>query len=29
MVDYEFPAWGNKEVLKGFSYFLIKYLYLS
>ena len=25
-MDYEFPACGNKEVLKGFSYFLIKYL---
>ena len=25
IVDYEFPAWGNKEVIKGFSYVLIKY----
>ena len=27
MVDYNFPAWGNKEVLTGLGYFLIKYLY--
>ena len=29
MVDYKFLACGNKEVLKGFSYCLIKFLYLS
>ena len=27
IVDYEFPAWDIKEVIKGFGYFLIKYLY--
>ena len=29
MVECKFPSWVNKEVLTGFRYFLIKYLYLS
>ena len=27
IVDYTFPACGNKEVLTGLSYFLIKHSY--